>query len=1277
MAPSRDTVLATALAAVRFFGPAILCLIDLSLTTLNATDKTGQTPGPIVQVTVPVIKPRRSLINLLLSVAALSYLFDGTVVVLRAVFWKTWEGASSIKWNGIEVADVLGLIAFGALLIIGTWKDAKDIPVWTSKRVKTFAVVGLLFEAAHTALLGVTARDEPPLPPPHTPETPIPPGLIWAPFLHISLSAFRLLVLIVLVPVLWKPVTTYIVTSDRESSEATAVGEPSGVHGNGEHVASESTGEASGLLAPIPKKATGQYGTFLPPPSTAPSIHSSSPGPSSEHNVPIKPKPIKEKAPEDASWRETFTKLRRLLPYLWPHNNVKLQFLASLCMVILLIARVINILLPLTLRQLVLDLDRGVGFPLMWIFAYGGLRFVQGSGGLNALRDVLWAPVMQYSDREMSQLSFDHLLNLSLAFHTKRKTGEVLRILDRGAAINHVFEVLLFNIIPTLIDIVVALGAFFYFFGWTMSILIAGVMISYTNENLVQVLLTQWRTKLRRAMNDKDIITRGIHTDCLLNYDTVKYFGGEQHEGERYRKAIEEYQALEYKVIASLNLLNFIQNLIISVGLLVGSLIVAHRIVYGPLTAADFVFFITYLVQLYGPLNMLGYIYRTINQNLVDTEKLLNLLAEPTEVNDKPGAPELEVTDGVITFENVNFSYDNKTTALHDVNFTIPKGHSLALVGESGGGKSTILRLLFRQYDLKEGQGRILIDGQDIRDVTQASLRKAIGVVPQDSVLFNATIGYNIGYGKFGSSQEEIETAAAAAQMHDRIVSFPDGYDTKVGERGVRLSGGEKQRVSIARTFLKNPKILALDEATSALDTATEKDIQKALLALIEGRTSISIAHRLSTISTADIILVLKDGQVVESGSHKELLAQGGYFAAMWQKQISSDDDQGPFTGPSGDVKGFDYSHEVQPTDATVVPAPEVMPEPEQYPFLAPGPAMVPLPPTEAELQAAADAETGPWAAVEDAKVASVQAGDASIKESVAPSVQAPGREVISLADDAVEVTATPDSGAPPVAFPSAAPFTFPKSDDASSLRQSITSAPTSITFKNQEPPHNPTESKGDKEPKRKRISSQNLQRLARRISGRKAPGEDSAEVTPTPDVPSPDSTGAPNPVSPPVTFPSSPPLAFPSSDDSSSRRQSVAGGSITFKDQETSEGKTDKEGNLKRLATQNFQRFARRISISGRRSSRDQARRKEKPRPHRLAEATASVEAPISPTRLAVLQSAQPFKKLELRRLRRTPAGVTLQRVESGVSFAGREQPRVEALAAARPRSARPSHRR
>lgn len=329
--------------------------------------------------------------------------------------------------------------------------------------------------------------------------------------------------------------------------------------------------------------------------------------------------------------------------------------------------------------------------------------------------------------------------------------------------------------------------------------------------------------------------------------------------------------------------------------------------------------------------------------------------------------------------------------------------------------------------------------------------------------------------------------------------------------------------------------------------------------------------------------MVLKDGQIIESGSHKELLAKGGYFAEMWQKQISGDDDQG-FAGPSGDTKEIGISHEAQPTDVTVVPAPEVLPQPEQLPFLAPGPAMVPLPPTEAELQAAADAETGPWAAVEDAKAASVRAGDASIKESVAPSVQAPGREVISLTDDAAEVTATPQS----VGFPSAAPLAFPGSDDASSVRQSVSNAPTSITFKAQDPPHNPTDSKSDKEPKRKRISSQNLQRLARRISlGGKKASED-AETAPAPDVATPES-GVPNPVSPPIAFPSSPPVAFPSSDDSSSRRQSMASNSITFKDQESGEGKSDKGGDLKRLATQNFQRFARRISISGRRASRDQ----------------------------------------------------------------------------------------
>lgn len=390
---------------------------------------------------------------------------------------------------------------------------------------------------------------------------------------------------------------------------------------------------------------------------------------------------------------------------------------------------------------------------------------------------------MQYSDREMSQLSFDHLLQLSFAFHARRKTGEVLRILDRGAAINHTFETVIFNVLPTFADIAIALVFFVVYFEWTLALVIFFVMAAYVAASVV---LTRWRTKLRRQMNDRDVVTRGIHTDCLLNYETVKYFNGEQHEGERYREAIRQYQGLEYKVMVSLNLLNLVQNFIITLGLLVGSLIVALRVVQGQSKPHEFVFFITYLAQLYGPLNMLGYLYRTINQSLVDTERLLKLLSEPKEINDKPNAPDLLVGNGEIEFDNVSFSYDGRTTSLDAVSFKVPKGSSVALVGESGAGKSTVLRLLYRFYDLKEGEGRILIDGQDIRDVTQASLRKAIGVVPQDPVLFNSSIKYNIGYGKFGAGDEEIVTAAKAAQIHDRILSFPDGYETKVGERGVR-----------------------------------------------------------------------------------------------------------------------------------------------------------------------------------------------------------------------------------------------------------------------------------------------------------------------------------------------------------------------------------------------------------------------------------------------------------------------------------------------------------
>jgi ABC-type transport system involved in Fe-S cluster assembly fused permease/ATPase subunit len=422
-------------------------------------------------------------------------------------------------------------------------------------------------------------------------------------------------------------------------------------------------------------------------------------------------------------------------------------------------------------------------------------------------------PVSQYADREMQLLCFNHLLNLSLAFHTKRNTGEVLKILDRGSAINNLFQTLLFSAIPTLLDIVIAFGVFFYLYGWLLALVITVVMTAYV---VVSIVLTNWRTKIRRQLIDKDIKQRGIANDVLTNWESVKYFTAEQREVGRFTDAILSYQETEATVQISFSLLNLLQSFIITLGLLAGSIIIAFRVLHGEADAAEFVVFIQYLQQLYAPLDRLGSLYRQLNSNTTDAEKLFNLLAQETEIVDKPGAKELVVTDGVIEFDHVNFSYDGKVTALKDVTFTIGKGESMALVGESGSGKSTILRLLYRFYDLTSGH--IYIDGQDISEVTQVSLRKAIGIVPQDSVLWNDSIGANISYGREGAVDEEIIAAARAARLHDRILSFTDGesdlnqlisgYATVVGERGVRLSGGEKQRVSLARMFLKSPAIL-------------------------------------------------------------------------------------------------------------------------------------------------------------------------------------------------------------------------------------------------------------------------------------------------------------------------------------------------------------------------------------------------------------------------------------------------------------------------------------
>ncbi|KZT56170.1 hypothetical protein CALCODRAFT_544293 [Calocera cornea HHB12733] len=792
----------------------------------------------------------------------------------------------------------------------------------------------------------------------------------------------------------------------------------------------------------------------------------------------------KEKEEEPfPSWTEMARRLWKLIPYLWPARVWHLQVLAGICIMLLLAGRVVNVLLPITLAQLI-DALTGTDMrvaPWWPLGKYIGLRFIS-SGVLDNVRSALWLPVMQYSDREMSFLSFDHLMNLSLSFHNKRKLGEVTRILNRGSSVNTLFEVLLYMVIPTVLDLGIAVIYILFFFGADVALILACVMCMY---GILSVLMTRWRTRMRRRMNEQDTVTRGIHTDCLMNYETVKYFTGEEHESERYRESVNKYQGLEYKVYLAANLTTFLQAVIVTTGMTLGSLIIVRRITLGQATQALFVVFITYLSQLTGPLMSLGAIYRHLNQMLVDAEKLIQLLNESVDVQDKPGAEPLVVQDGVIEFENVSFTYDDRRgmAAVKNVSFTVPKGKHVALVGESGSGKSTVMRLLFRFYDLKEGEGRILIDGKDIRDVTQKSLRRNIGVVPQDSVLFNETIAFNIGYGKFDATEEEIEAAARAAQMHDRIMSFPDQYQTKVGERGVKLSGGEKQRVAIARTLLKDPPILLLDEATSALDTATERDIQKALNHLVKGRSSLTIAHRLSTIANADIILVLKDGQIIERGSHRELLKMNGAFAQMWAEHIMAEGETYvpvPSTSAGTPVAGSkapSVRAEAEGYQIGDVPsgAPAIEPGKDAEAPAAGEGAEANAPTKEGEPAPAVEGGNAGEAA-EEADVVPAQPISYAAVAAAPPAAEAP----IAFPKASVEDVSIPAATAP-IAAQAAGAVAFPSSGGDSEGSRTPVSGPQSVTFSpaSTSRPATPDQ----KEPRRKRLSSQNIGRMVRRIS--------------------------------------------------------------------------------------------------------------------------------------------------------------------------------------------------
>ena len=579
--------------------------------------------------------------------------------------------------------------------------------------------------------------------------------------------------------------------------------------------------------------------------------------------------------------------IRKVGPYLWPDDKPWVKRRVVIALVSLVLAKVVNMLAPLFFGKAVDALSGqasdlvlgGVGLTL----AYGVARLM--NVGFQQLRDGVFARVGQRALRSLALETFTHIHCLSMRYHITRKTGGLSRIIERGVkGVDFLLRFMLFSVGPLILELLLVSLVLLWLLDiryMAVVLVTIGIYVWFTFK------VTEWRVRLRREMNEQDTDANQKAIDSLLNFETVKYFGAESREAARYDRSMEAYEGAAIKTATSLAMLNFGQSVIITAGLVAVMVMAAFGVQAGTITVGDFVIVNAYMIQITMPLNFLGTVYREIRQALVDMGEMFDLLEQPQEVSDKPGAPGVQVSQGAVRFENVKFGYDPARPILKGVSLNVRSGENVALVGPSGSGKSTIGRLLFRFYDVVDGS--VKIDGQDVRDVTQDSLHDAIGVVPQDTVLFNDTIRYNIAYGRAGATEEDIIGAARAAQIHDFILSLPEGYDTMVGERGLKLSGGEKQRVGIARTLLKNPPILILDEATSALDSETEASIQGALKLASEGRTVITIAHRLSTIADADRIVVLENGEVVEEGTHDSLLASHGRYAALWNRQMQEE----------------------------------------------------------------------------------------------------------------------------------------------------------------------------------------------------------------------------------------------------------------------------------------------------------------------------------------------------------------------------------------------------
>ena len=586
-----------------------------------------------------------------------------------------------------------------------------------------------------------------------------------------------------------------------------------------------------------------------------------------------------------------------LWPYTWPADRPDLKSRVVLATLLLFAAKLATVAVPFTFKWATdalaghgtapLGPDNIIAWalatPVMMTLAYGGMRILMAA--LTQVRDGIFAKVAMNAVRRLAMLTFDHMHLLSLRFHLERKTGGLTRVLERGRnAIETIVRMVLLQLAPTIVELALIVAVLLYHFDWRY---VAAIGVTVALYMWFTYLATEWRISIRREMNTSDTDANAKAIDSLLNYETVKYFSAETREGKRYDRAMERYEDASVKAYVSLAVLNAGQAVVFTLGLVATMVLCVRGIERGTNTVGDFVMINAMMIQLYQPLNFMGMVYREIKQAVIDIELMFSMLGRKPEIEDKPGAKPLQVRAGTIRFQNVSFAYEPARPILKGLSFEVAAGDTVAIVGPSGAGKSTISRLLFRFYDVTGG--RIVIDGQDVRDVTQVSLRAAIGMVPQDTVLFNDTIRYNIRYGRWDASDAEVEEAARQAQIDDFIRRSPKGYETEVGERGLKLSGGEKQRVAIARTILKGPPILVLDEATSALDSHTEKDIQDELDRVAENRTTLVIAHRLSTIVGADAILVLDDGVIVERGTHQELLACGGLYASMWNRQREAD----------------------------------------------------------------------------------------------------------------------------------------------------------------------------------------------------------------------------------------------------------------------------------------------------------------------------------------------------------------------------------------------------